>query len=392
MKITALKCRILKAPLGSKRFYSSQAVFPERCSFLLEIETDEGVSGWGEGGQWGPAEPVAAIIDDLFAPRLKGRRVESIVPVWEELYAWSRDFARKGPYIEALSAVDVALWDLKGKQLGLPVHELLGGAFRESVVPYATGCYYRGADVSDREAVLEGLRREVAGYIEQGFGFLKIKIGLWPIPHDARRIEAVREAAGTSIGLLADANHAYRAPEAISAGRILEENGYRLFEEPVPPEDFDGYRRVRDALSIAIAGGECEYTRWGFRDLIASGGVDILQPDISVCGGLSEFQKILALATAHNLQVLPHIWGCGVALAASLQALAIVPPAPFRAIGTPFENEPIAEFDRNPNPLRDELLQEPIALVDGRLPIPRGPGLGISIDRDALQRYTVHQI
>ena len=253
---------------------------------------------------------------------------------------------------------------------------------------YATGCYYRGADVHDEAAVLEALKKEAASYVEAGFTILKIKTGLWPVDKDAKRIAAVREAVGPDIALLSDANHAYRASDALRVGRILEEYGYLMFEEPVPPEDLDGYRRLRSSLNIAIAGGECEYTRWGFRDLIVGGTLDIVQPDISVAGGLSEFAKILALATAYNLMVLPHVWGSGIALAASLQALAIIPESPYRAFPLPFETEPIVEFDRNPNPLRDDLITTPFSLVDGRLPVPQKPGLGVEVNREVLKKYT----
>jgi D-galactarolactone cycloisomerase len=389
VKIAEIRTYQLKAPLGKERFYSSQAAFPERTSFLVEVISSDGRSGWGEGGQWGPTEPVAAVMEHIFAPRIIGRAVHQVGPIWEELYGYTQDFARRGPYIEAMSALDVALWDLKGQDLGVPVHTLLGGAFRDSVQPYATGCYYRGADVTDEKAVLEAIRKEAASYVEDGFRMLKIKIGLWPVDADAKRIRAVREAAGPGTGLLADANHAYRASDAIRAGKVLEEEGYLMFEEPVPPDDLAGYRRVRESLSIAISGGECEYTRWGFRELIAGGYLDIVQPDISASGGLSEFTKIIALATASNILVLPHVWGSGVALAASLQALALIPGSPHRAFPIPFETEPVVEFDRNPNPLRDDLLKTPFKLVDGRLGIPQKPGLGIEIDRKVLEKFSI---
>ncbi len=386
MTIARVVTHQLKAPLGSARFYSSQAAFPERTSMIVEIITKDGISGWGEGGQWGPTEPVAAVIDEILAPRLIGRKVHEVGRIWEELYATTKDFSRTGPYIEAISALDVALWDLKGKDLGVPAYTLLGGPFRTSVAAYATGCYYRGADVQDETAVVDAVSREAESYIEAGFSMLKIKIGLWPIDKDRLRIAAVRNAVGNEPVLMADANHAYRADDAIRAGRILEEYGYRMFEEPVPPEDLDGYKRVRDALDIAVSGGECEYTRWGFRTLIEKEAVDILQPDISACGGLSEFMKITALATSRNLLVMPHVWGSGIALAASLQAIALIPETPYRAFPVPLETEPAVEYDRNPNPLRDELCGG-FELKAGRLDIPTAPGLGVRVNREILEKY-----
>jgi D-galactarolactone cycloisomerase len=193
---------------------------------------------------------------------------------------------------------------------------------------------------------------------------------------------------GPDVALVVDANHAYHAATAIRMGRVLERHDCLFFEEPVLPEDRDGYRRVRQALEIAIAGGEAEYTRWGFRDLVAGGCIDIAQPDLCVCGGFSEFLKIFALASSYGVAVVPHVWGSGVALAAALQAIAALPPQPHTANPVPLQNEPVVEFDRNRNPLRDELLREAIAIgCDGRVGVPQGSGLGIEIDEQVLARY-----
>jgi len=187
---------------------------------------------------------------------------------------------------------------------------------------------------------------------------------------------------------MVDANHAYNAATAIRMGRGLERFDVRWFEEPVPPEDHDGYRAVRRALSIAVAGGECEFTRYGFRDLIAGGCVDIAQPDLCAAGGISEWLKIQALAESFGVWVIPHVWGSGVALAAALHVLAASPPFPHTANPLPLQNEPVIEYDRNPNPLRDKLLTEEITLFNGRLPVPQGPGLGIQINEEVLRQYS----
>lgn len=391
MKISSIQTYIPRIALGRERFYSSQCEFPERNSLLVRIETDDGLVGWGEGGQYGPPEPVAACIDHVFAPKILGQSPHDTSRIWETLYCLTRDFGQKGPYIEAISAIDIALWDLKGQNLGVPVFDLLGGAFRESVPGYATGCYYRGEDVRDIEASLDQLRQEAGSYVEAGFQLLKIKIGLVSIRDDRRRLKAIRDAVGPEIGILVDCNHAYNATTAIRMGRVLEEYGCLFLEEPVPPEDRDGYRQVRNALEIAIAGGEAEYTRWGFRDLIAGGCVDIAQPDVCVCGGFSEWQKIIAIASAFGVPVLPHVWGSGVALAAALHAIAALPLMPHTANPIPMQNEPVVEFDRNHNPLRDDLLTETIAIgLDGRVPVPAGAGLGITVDESVLKTFIKH--
>ncbi len=170
----------------------------------------------------------------------------------------------------------------------------------------------------------------------------------------------------------------------------MEQYDVGWIEEPVTPEDREGYRRIRQEVNIPIAGGECEYTRYGFRDFLAGGCVDIAQPDISVCGGLSEFMKIQALASSFGVWVIPHVWGSGVAIATALHAIATIPPFPHTANPIPLQNEPVIEFDRSPNPLRDELLTTSIALVESRLPVPQGAGLGIEIDETVLQKYSRH--
>lgn len=385
--IAEIKTFVLRSPLGAKRFYSSQALFPERNSLLVRITTSDGLVGWGEGGQYGPPEPPAACIDRVLAPRLIGRSALQPVRLWDELYAFSRDFGQKGTYIEALSAIDIALWDIWGKATGQPVHALMGGAFRERVPAYGTGCYYP-SDYEDTDRMLAALAEETRGYRESGVGAIKIKVGLLPVEIDAERVAVVREAVGPRTRLMADANHAYNATTAIRMGRALERHGILWFEEPVPPEDRAGYRRVRDALDVAIAGGEAEFTRYGFRDLLLEGCIDIAQPDICASGGFSEWQKIVALTTSFGVLTVPHVWGSGIAVAAALHAIATLPPVPYTAVGVPLQNEPMIEFDRTHNPLRDDLLTQPFTLVDGCLEVPSGPGLGVTIDEDRLAAFT----
>lgn len=385
MKIKDIHTFIARVPLGRQQFYSSQCAFPERKSLLVSVETDSGITGWGEGGQYGPAEPVASCIEQVFAPRLRGRDPIEREVIWHELYSATRDFGRKGAYIEAISALDIALWDITGQAMGEPVSRLLGGCFRSSIPAYATGCYYRGQKYLDGN--LEELAAEARSYRDAGFHMLKMKIGLLEVARDLERVATVREAVGQDCALLVDANHAYNAATAVRVARGLERFGVLWFEEPVPPEDRDGYRAVRRAAAVPVAGGECEYTRYGFRELIAGGCVDIAQPDLCVAGGFSEWLRIAALAESFGICVIPHVWGSGVALAAALHALAALPPFPHTANPIPLQNEPVIEFDRNPNPLRDDLLEEPITITDGRIGVPHGPGLGIQINMEVLQRY-----
>ena len=389
MKIDRVETFVLKAGLGAERFYSSQAAFPERTSLLVRLTTTDGLVGWGEGGQYGPAEPVRTCIDAVLGPALLELPAAEPAMVWEHLYSLSRDFGQKGTYVEAISAIDIALWDLVGKTYGAPVSTLLGGRFRERVRAYGTGGYYTRTDF-DADRDLPALADTVRGYTDGGFTMLKLKVGLLPVHQDARRVQTVRETLGEDFRLLADANHAYTASTAIAMGRELEANGVECFEEPVPPEDRAGYARVRQALDLPIAGGEAEFTRYGFRDFIAGGCVDIVQPDVCASGGFSELRNVLALATAHNLRTIPHVWGSGIALAAGMHTCAVIPLAPHTYVPVPLQNEPVIEFDRTRNPLRDDLLTTPFTLdADGYVQVPTGPGLGVEVDPEVLERYRV---
>ncbi|HEY3839126.1 MAG TPA: mandelate racemase/muconate lactonizing enzyme family protein [Bryobacteraceae bacterium] len=387
LKITAIRVHILRVPLGNERFFSSQCSFPERKSLLVQVETDAGIDGWGEGGQWGPAEPVAACIRDVLGPRLIGRDPREAGKLWHEMYAATRDFGQKGTYIEAISALDIACWDIAGKVSDQPISRMLGGAFRDTVAAYATGCYYRGEDYLTGDGAWSALGKEAESYLSDGFQILKMKVGLLGVDQDLARVAAVRKAIGAGCALLVDANHAYNQSTAMRMGRGLERFDVRWFEEPVVPEDRDGYRALRNALDVPIAGGECEFTHYGFRDLIAGGCVDIAQPDLCAAGGFTGWGKIVAIGESFGVWVIPHVWGSGIALAAALHVVAALPPFPHTANPIPLQNEPVIEFDRNRNPLRDDLLEESFALHGGRVAVPSGPGLGIHVRAEVLRRY-----
>jgi D-galactarolactone cycloisomerase len=277
----------------------------------------------------------------------------------------------------AISAIDIALWDLKGKALRQPVSRLLGGPFRTQVRAYATGLYrHRVADNAT------ALAREAEAYAAEGFRAMKMKVG-FGLDEDVRNVRAVRAAIGGDRLLAMDANHAYDAGQAIRLGRKLEGCDLAWFEEPVVPEDLDGYCQVKAALRIPIAGGETEYARWGFRDLCARRAVDIVQPDICGCGGFTEAWRIAALASASSLTVYPHVWGTAVGLFASLHLTAALPPNPPAMVAA----DPLFELDRTPNPLRDQLALNPPKRAGDIVDVPTGPGLGLEVDRAVLERY-----
>jgi D-galactarolactone cycloisomerase len=377
MQIIDVRAHILEAPL-SEAFSYSRAWYSTRTSLIVEILTDAGLVGWGEC--YGPARINAAVVDSM-KPLLVGQDPFRTEWLWHEIYARFRDHGQKGSIIQGLSGIDIALWDIKGKALGEPVHRLMGGPIRTEVSAYATGLYRRKEGQPE-----DYLAEEAAGYRAEGFTAVKLKVG-YGVEEDLKMIRAVRDAIGPGIGLMIDANHAYDAIAAIRLGRSAEAFDIAWFEEPVPPEDVAGHREVRAALSIPVASGECEFTRFGFRELITTRAIDIVQPDTCSAGGISECKKIADMALAYGLRYVPHVWGSGVALAAALQLLAVLP-----AFTPPSLNplEPILEFDRTEHPIRQALLTIPIEHTRGRVAVPQGPGLGIDIDRAALDRFRLH--
>jgi len=378
MKIERVRTYHLRAELTpAEAFAYSQAHVGIRTAMLVEIVADDGRSGWGEA--YGPPAPSKTVVDELYAPRLIGRDPMDTTVIWEELYAALRDYGRSGFPVAALSAVDIALWDLKGIALGQPVAKLLGGAFRTQLAAYATGLYRH--DVPDHPAALAA---EARGYVADGFGAMKLKVG-FGVEEDARNARAVREAIGPERRLAVDANHAYDAMTAIRLGRLIEPLGIAWFEEPVPPEDLEGYLQVKRALAMPISGGEAEYSRFGFRDLVARRCVDILQPDICACGGFTEAARIAALANTWGVTVYPHVWGSAVGLHASMQWAASLPPNPFALI----PGELWFELDRTANPFREGLAAEPLKRAGAIIEVPQRPGLGLEVDRATLEHHAV---
>ncbi len=352
MKIAAVETFVLRHPL-QEPFGFSQWWYDARAAMLVRVTADDGVVGWGEA--YGPPEPTAAIVAHVLAPLILGADPFDTLPLWERMYGRTRDNGRGGMVLHAISAVDIALWDLKGRALGVSVSRLLGGRFRERVQAYATGLYFR-----PRAEFAAELVAEARGYVDEGFRAVKLKVGLTP-EANRRHARAVREAIGPGVALMVDANHAYDAATAIRLGREFERLDVRWFEEPVIPEDIEAYVEVSRALDLPIAGGEAEFSRFGFRRLLAARAVDIVQPDLTATGGFTECQRVAALASAWGVRYLPHVCGSAVGLAAALQLVAALPPATTAL----HPLEPLFEFDRTPNRFRDDLASEPIRPVDG---------------------------
>jgi len=355
-------------------FYFSQFEFQSRQICLVKVIAADGSYGWGEG--YGPATVVKAGVEFL-APLVVGEDPLQVEAIWSKMHLRALDYARRGVLVAAISAIDIALWDLRGKLLGQPVSTLLGGRRRERVKVYATGMYFTQTDDLSGK-----LAEEARLYVSQGFRALKMKVGLG-VETDVKHVRAVRAAIGSDVQLMVDANHAYSLSEALSFARQIEELDISFFEEPVSPEDYEGYRELRGRISIPVAGGECEYLLAGFRHLLSNRCVDIAQPDICGAGGLTETKRIAALAYAYQTNVLPHSWGTGIAFAAGLHLVSTLDIVPGRL------RMPAAmlEMDRSESALRDNLTAPKFALDAGSVTVPNAPGLGVDVDADFLAEY-----
>lgn len=379
MKITAIHVHVLEAPIEA-RFAFSQNWVDRRVGLVVEIETDAGITGWGDG--YGPPWALATVIEKYYAPRLIGRSPLAGDAIWEELYNGLRDHGQRGVPIQALSAVDIALWDLRGKHFGAPVHELMGGPVRTSVRAYATGLYRRSDDRAENHRLLAD---EAKGYLDTGFTAMKTKVG-FGFGDDIALVEMLRETIGSDIELFVDANHGCDRVQAARLARAMEHLDIGWFEEPVEPEDIEGYAELRTRTSIPIAGGECSFTRHDFRRILEARAMDVIQPDTASCGGLTEAKRIADMAWTHGTRYNPHVWGTGIGLAAAMQLLAVLPTTT-PAFGA---HHPLLEYDSTPHPFRQGLLAAPIRVEHGVAHVPDGPGLGIEIRHDVLERWRVN--
>jgi D-galactarolactone cycloisomerase len=361
MKIVDVKTYPLVYPVQDP-FSNAMRWTRERPFGVVEVITDNGITGWGEGA----IVPTRRALD----AHVIGQNPFHYEVIWEGLHKMGTDTA-------AISAVDIALWDIMGKALDQPIYNLLGGAFRNRVQAYATGMFQR--DRADKTAFLIA---EAKDYADQGFKAMKMKVGFGP-DYDIKNVAAVRRAIGDDILLAVDANCGYDRGSAIAIGQRLTENNLLWFEEPISADDIDGYIEIRRALNVRISGAEQLRGRWAFRRMLQEHALDIAQPDVCICGGFTEFRKIAAMASANHVRVIPHMFGTAIRLAATLQLLAVLPDAP-RAL-EPFPT--LLEYDMSENALRTELAREPIRHTDGIVTIPQGPGLGIEINREVLQRY-----
>ncbi|HLT20285.1 MAG TPA: mandelate racemase/muconate lactonizing enzyme family protein [Thermomicrobiales bacterium] len=329
---------------------------------LVKIETDEGICGIGLGA----TGVIGRATVEHLTPLLIGEDPINVERIWHKLWV-PKLTGRRGLTTRAISAIDIGLWDIRAKVAGLPLYKLLGG-YRDRVPTYVAGGYY------EEGKGLKELAAEMVENVEMGARAVKMKVGALSIREDVERVKTVREAIGPDVKLLLDANCAYRHYEAIQFAKRVEEYDPFWFEEPVAPDDYEGHRRLADATSIPIATGENEYTRYGFRDLIANQSAAILNADAKILGGVTEFMKVAALAQAHDLDIAPHgSQDIHVHLVAAIS------------------NGLILEFYRDTvDPMWGKIYHHTLTLNDdGTVSPPDVPGIGVDPNYEVLAPYRV---
>lgn len=360
----------LRHDLGTEGYGSSRGIVTARETTLVKVETSDGGFGWGEA--FGPTSAVVPLVNEV-SQRIIGTRLDGPVPFVTA--SLQQHYHRGGGlYAAAVSGVEIALWDVLGKTLGVSVATLLGGRARERVTPYASAGYVR------RDNDMGRFTDELAKASE-GMAGAKIKCG-FGAAQDRARTEAARQVLGPDRALMVDFNGNYSADQARASIRAIAEFTPSWVEEPLAPDDADGLRLLR-SLDVPLATGEALYTRAPFRKLITSRLVDIVQPDVTKVGGLAEARSVCDMARSWGVRSSPHVWGGGIALAASIQLLGSIPEYPHTSVVP----DPLwLELDCGDNALRETLLSEPFRPVDGWISIPDGPGLGVEVDLGAVQK------
>ena len=385
MIIRSVDAHWLSVPIPAERQHVSD--FGRISSFdmaLVRIDVESGLVGWGESkaavGSAGSCAALVALITDELAPQLIGQDARRVTRLWEEMYNGTRAhyalsrgrtfpvLGRRGLNVAAMSGVDMALWDLLGKSLDAPVVDLWGGACRADMPLYASGGW---ADTA-------GIGAELNGYVDRGFSAVKMRVGVMDgdVDTSIARVAAARRALGPGVGLMVDAHGTFRPSEAKRFAAAVEPFGVRWFEEPVSADDRRGAAAVRSSTRIAIAAGESEFTRFDFRDLIEIDAVDVLQPDLAICGGPSEGRRIAALAEAYQLELAPHCWGSALSFSAGM-SLAFASPA-----------ATVIEYSLGANPFLHDLPEETIEVTDGRVIAPARAGLGVTPRQEFIAEHT----
>ncbi|HOY17840.1 MAG TPA: mandelate racemase/muconate lactonizing enzyme family protein [Haliscomenobacter sp.] len=384
MKITNVEAFWLRCPIPKeKQHFSDYGLLTDFDMTLVVITTESGLQGFGEAkaavGSSGVCASIVSCVENELKPLLLGKDARHISRIWEHIYNGTRDhyslsrgrkfpiLGRRGLTISAMSGVDTALWDLKGKALGVPVVELLGGACRDKMEAYASGGWANADKIGE----------QLNGYIEKGFNGVKMRVGIMDktVAESVKRVRAAREAIGEDIKLMTDAHGTFSVPEAKQFCRGVEDCNLYWFEEPISPDNRHGTAEVRASTSIPIAAGESEYTAFDVRDLIEVRALDVVQPDSAIIGGITESMRVAQLAHTYQLELAPHCWGSAFSFMAGVN-VAFASPAAV-----------VIEFSLGGNPMMYELVNEKITVENGMLSAPTAPGLGLTPNWDFVHEF-----
>ncbi len=361
MRITDVEAIPLSIPQALKFARSTTGLNPESDGHVLvKVHTDEGIVGLGEAFRLTP-RAVATFINEALRPRLLGADPTRIETLWRRMYFATFRYGRKGMVVNAISGVEVALWDILGKSCGQPVYKLLGGACWDRIRAYASlPPYERAEDAAADAAAMAG----------EGYHLVKLH------QRDIESVALTRRAIGPGVDLAVDVNGCWTPREAVAMARRMEEHGVRWLEEPVHPmDDYDGLRFVRERSNIEIAAGENEYTHFGFKSLLEKDAVDLLQPDVIKSGGLLPCRKILGMAEAWNLPLITHSFYYGPGVAATAHFVLANPHSD--------------EIEINTAPLAHDFIRPNFRPVGGKIDVSDRPGLGIEIDEDVVERHRI---
>src|SRR5665647_637249 len=351
MKITNVQAIVLKLP------DISSAADGTQDDLIIKVETDEGITGWGEVDT---APYVGKAIVGAYMSHGTCYGLREVVmgadpfdyeQIWNDMRAKTYYYGRSGPVMHVMSGIDMAIWDIMGKAVGKPVHKLLGGSYVNKVRAYASALMPETPDE---------VRKMTEKYVS--LGYTAIKYGWGPlgynIHYDIELVKTARKAAGDKADIMIDIGKRYRLKEAIYVAKALEQLNIYWLEEPLPAEDYIGYRRLTESTTMRIATGEEESGRLAFARLINETHIDVIQPDMSRCGGLTEAKKIATMAADNNILCVPHAFKTGILVAASIHLIAAIP------------NAPVLEFSVTESPIRKGILKTPFELKDGYVSVP----------------------
>lgn len=357
MKITGVETDLLRPPPGPPIYDALQTLDVDKGSVVLRIRTDAGITGWASssfGNRGEGARVVQSILEYEVRPVIVGKDPAFPRRIRAELWKAMNYHGVTGVAQFAMAATDIALWDILGKNAGLPVYKMLG-AYRDRMPVYSMcGWYY------DNDAELSHFKREVADAVEQGYKAVKIKVGKYSLDDDVRRIHLALDTIGKDRRLMVDANQVFDHKEALRRGKVYQEMGCFWFEEPLPPHDMEGFARLAQALDMRIATGENLNTKYEFADLIARRGADIVQPDNRRAGGVTEWMEIAAIADGYGVELASHGGG-----ATNLNMLLAMPNAIYMETGGPCK------------------------MIDGEVPAPEEPGMSSEVSAEDIRKYRV---